>query len=342
MSASLPRLWAAALLAAGCSDAFSPARRAPDAPRFATQAPGTGIVLDQMNGTLHESGTMLIKGFNPTNPHNGDAIVVTFSWLGSTNTIDSVTDVLTTTPFTPVGNKYTLVSYVTAGGISMATYVATNVQNFPDAYSDPAGTYTLPASAGSLDSQWTWYFNSPSTWLATALVLNPAAAPPSPPAATQLAFTVQPSPTTAGGAISPPVRVAGQDAAGSTDPNFTGSITIALGTNPSGATLSGTKTATAVNGVATFANLSIDKAGSGYTLQATTRGLTGASSAAFSTTPPPPSGIVLDQMNGTLHESGTMLIKGFNPTNPHNGDAIVATFSWLGSPTTIDPVAAGP
>src|SRR2546426_2073111 len=34
--------------------------------------------------------------------------------------------------------------------------------------------------AGSLDSQWTWYFNSPSTWLATALVLNPAAAPPSP------------------------------------------------------------------------------------------------------------------------------------------------------------------
>src|SRR6266446_4763608 len=78
--------------------------------------------------------------------------------------------------------------------------------------------YTVPASTGSLDPQWTWYFNSPSTWLATALVLNPAAAPPSPPAATQLAFTVQPSPTTAGGAISPPVRVAGQDAAGSTDP----------------------------------------------------------------------------------------------------------------------------
>src|SRR5229473_3197746 len=75
---------------------------------------------------------MLIKGFNPTNPHLGDAIVATFLWLGSTNIIDSVTDVLTTTPYTPVGNKYTLVEYVTAGGISMATYVATNVQNFPD------------------------------------------------------------------------------------------------------------------------------------------------------------------------------------------------------------------
>ena len=33
---------------------------------------------------------------------------------------------------TPVGNTYTLVEYVTAGGVSMATYVATNVQNFPE------------------------------------------------------------------------------------------------------------------------------------------------------------------------------------------------------------------
>src|SRR2546427_6133507 len=99
---------AALLLVAACTDAVGPARHAPDAPRFATQAPGTtGIVLDQMNGKLRDQGTEIWQGFQPTNPHNGDAIVVTFSWLGSTNTIDSVTDVLTTTPFTPVGNKYT-------------------------------------------------------------------------------------------------------------------------------------------------------------------------------------------------------------------------------------------
>src|SRR5229473_6678789 len=95
---------------------------------------------------------MLIKGFNPTNPHLGDAIVATFLWLGSTNIIDSVTDVLTTTPYSPVGNKYTLVGYVTAGGVSMATYVATNAQNFPDAYSDPAGTYILAVRANLSDS----------------------------------------------------------------------------------------------------------------------------------------------------------------------------------------------
>src|SRR5438874_2556346 len=37
-----------------------------------------------------------------------------------------------TSPFTPVGNRYQLVEYVNTGGMSMATYVATNVQNFPD------------------------------------------------------------------------------------------------------------------------------------------------------------------------------------------------------------------
>src|SRR5256712_941404 len=374
---------AALLLVAACTDAVGPARHTPDAPRFATQAPGTtGIVLDQMNGKLRDQGTEIWQGFQPTNPHNGDAIVVTFSWLGSTNTIDSVTDVLTTTPFTPVGNKYTLVSYVTAGGISMATYVATNVQNFPDAYSDPAGTYTLavranfsapvsggilmsawsgvntvaaqavgasskasgsgatptvadpgpvavgagalayamtlsnglvdhtppsgytilaeqsdasqgligeaiytvPASTGSLDPQWTWYFNSPSTWLATALALNPAAAPPPPTTATQLAFTVQPSDALVNGAISPAVQVTALDAAGTPVPSFTGSIRVALGTNPRGARLSGTQNANAGNGVATFADLSVDKIASGYTLQATASGLTSATSAAVTIT----------------------------------------------------------
>jgi hypothetical protein len=38
---------------------------------------------------------------------------------------------------------------------------------------------------------------------------------------------------------------------------------------------------TAVNGVATFANLSISTAGSGYTLKATSSGLTTATSSSF-------------------------------------------------------------
>ena len=41
---------------------------------------------------------------------------------------------------------------------------------------------------------------------------------------------------------------------------------MAIGTNPGGGTLSGTTTVAAVAGVATFSNLSINKAGTGYTL----------------------------------------------------------------------------
>ena len=50
---------------------------------------------------------------------------------------------------------------------------------------------------------------------------------------------------------------------------------------PGGGTLSGTTTVSAVNGVAVFSNLSIDKTGDGYTLTATSAGLTGATSPPF-------------------------------------------------------------
>src|SRR5882762_5584810 len=125
----------AALLTIHCTNAAGPDR---DAPRpFAQIEPGGGIQLDQQNGT-YGSGKFLIKGFNPTSPHVGDAILATFFWFGAPggltgNIIDSVTDVLTTTPYTRVGNKYELVEFVSDGTISMATYLATNVQNFPDA-----------------------------------------------------------------------------------------------------------------------------------------------------------------------------------------------------------------
>jgi PKD repeat protein len=116
-------------------------------PRFDVAASATGITLDRWIGTLNESGKLLIKGFNPINPRRGDAIIATFFWVGSTNIIDSVTDVLTLPGYPPVGNKYRLVEYSSAGGISMATYVATNVQNFPGAYSNPSQDSILAVRA---------------------------------------------------------------------------------------------------------------------------------------------------------------------------------------------------
>ena len=58
-------------------------------------------------------------------------------------------------------------------------------------------------------------------------------------------------------------------------------MTLAIGTNPGGGTLAGTKTKAAVAGVATFSDLSINKIGRGYTLTATSAGLTSATSVVF-------------------------------------------------------------
>src|SRR6266516_4352386 len=105
-------------------------------------------------------------------------------------------------------------------------------------------------------------------------------------AAAKLVFTVQPSTAAAGAAITPAVQVAVQDAQGNTVTTATTSITVAIGANPASGTLSGTTTVAAVSGVATFSNLSIDKAGTGYTLTASATGLTGATSSAFNVVAP--------------------------------------------------------
>lgn len=102
--------------------------------------------------------------------------------------------------------------------------------------------------------------------------------------ATHLVFTVQPSTTLAGVAITPAVQVAAANSSGATDPTFTNSVTVALGTNPGAGTLSGTTTVQAVSGVATFSNLSINNVGAGYTLTASTPTRTSATSAAFTIT----------------------------------------------------------
>ena len=84
-----------------------------------------------------------------------------------------------------------------------------------------------------------------------------------------LAFTSGPGNARAGQPLSP-VRVAVVDSGGTPVAGADSLVTIALGANPSGdATLTGTDTAHAVNGVAMFSDLSIDKPGSGYTLTAT-------------------------------------------------------------------------
>lgn len=95
-----------------------------------------------------------------------------------------------------------------------------------------------------------------------------------------LGFFVQPNSADVGRAIAPAVEIVVRDSLGGTDSSFTGSITISLASNPTGATLSGTTVRQPINGIASFGNLAIDKAGT-YTLQASANGATSVTSGAF-------------------------------------------------------------
>jgi hypothetical protein len=100
-----------------------------------------------------------------------------------------------------------------------------------------------------------------------------------------LVFWVQPTNTAVGAPITPPIVVCALDAADNIDTQFTGVVTITIAANPGGGTLGGTASALAVAGCATFPNLSIDKAGSGYTLAALSATTPGAVSTAFTIGP---------------------------------------------------------
>src|SRR5690242_18306097 len=95
-----------------------------------------------------------------------------------------------------------------------------------------------------------------------------------------LSFFTQPGATNVDQIISPPIQVLAKDSLGAPDSAFTGTISVSLTSNSTGAGLSGTTAMQAVNGIATFSNLAIDKAGT-YTLTASTSGAVDVSSSAF-------------------------------------------------------------
>jgi len=151
------------------------------------------------------------------------------------------------------------------GGSVDSTVVTTDSTGHASAHwtlGPVAGAQTLTATAAGLTG-------SPVTFTATATAR----------AASQLAFTTLPAPATA--AVPFTVVVAARDSIGNVASGFTGRVTLALGTNPGTSTLEGVDTATAVAGTATFAGLTLNKRGKGYTLVASGGGLPAATSAPF-------------------------------------------------------------
>ena len=136
---------------------------------------------------------------------------------------------------------------------------------------------------------------------------------------TKLVYTTQP----AGGPAAAPLVtqpvVQAEDALGNLGINFAGPIAVALGANPSAATLGGTTTVNAVAGVATFTNVSVSKAGTGYTLVASSSSLTSATSSPFTVGAPIPTVSGIDPNAGTVDGGTTVVITGTNFTT---GDTV--------------------
>jgi hypothetical protein len=233
---------------------------------------GAGYQLQAASGTLTSS---LSTAFTITPaPGSQLAFTVHLTTQMAGATITPAVEVTVQDPFGNTATGFTgnvtviLEPNVWGAALSGTTTVAavSGVATFSDLDIDTVGDgYTLVATSGSLTQ-------------ATSNAFRIAPAP-----ATQLIFTVQPRSTTAGvlTPISPAVEVTAQDDFGNTATSFTEDVTVAIGTNPSGGTLSGTLTRAAVDGVAIFDDLSIAVTGSGYTLNASATGLSGATSAAF-------------------------------------------------------------
>jgi hypothetical protein len=177
-----------------------------------------------------------------------------------TSSTASVAIAIQTNPGVPPGTLSGTTPVAASGGLATFGNLSINKSGVGYTLRATSGTLTATASAGF------------------TIVAGPA---------TRLIFSAPPSNTVAGVNFSPAVQVTALDALDNTATSFTGSVTVAIGTNPppGGGVLDGTAAVPAVAGVANFPGLNIDEARTGYTLTANATGQTGAASGAFNITP---------------------------------------------------------
>ncbi len=148
----------------------------------------------------------------------------------------------------------------------------------------------------------------------------------------QLEFSVQPTSETAGQDI--PASVTAY-LGGAVDTAFTGSVTINL-LGPPGSSLNGTTTVNAVNGVATFTNLTINTDGT-YQLIATGNGANGADSAGFNISSGPIAQLNFIDQPSSLWQYGTLTAPLILGIEDQFGNVVTSVNS-----TVILAIAVGP
>ncbi|HVH09675.1 MAG TPA: hypothetical protein VM736_07755 [Gemmatimonadales bacterium] len=251
-------------------------------------APGTGAATSGAFDILPAPATRLAFTMQPSNTVKDSTIrpAVQVSAVDSSgHVVTSFTGIVTVA----LGHDGSALRNARLSG-STAAAANAGVATFPNLSLDQLGSgYTLSAAIGS------------GPPLAASAPFDVTALSPAPAPATRVAFTTQPTNTTAGTALAR-VQVAALDSLGRPVQSFTGPVTIALGDNPGGATLAGgPQTVSAVNGVATFSGLVLDKAATGYTLTAAASGLAGDRSTPFAVGPGPASVLVFTvQPHNTL------------------------------------------
>ncbi len=232
---------------------------------------GTGYTLTASSGSLATdvsapfavnvgSASKLVYSTQPTAVTAGAAInpavTVTVQDAGGNTVVTSNATVTLAIGTNPASGTL-------SGTLSRA--VSSGVASFPDLSINRSSTtgYTLVASSTGLANL------TSSTFVVSA------------GAASQIAFTTQPGGGSANAiwAVQPKVTV--QDALGNTVPSSAAAVQLSItsGTGTAGAVLTcTTNPRSSVSGVATFAGCKIDRAGTGYTLRATSGSWTAVSS----------------------------------------------------------------
>ncbi len=158
------------------------------------------------------------------------------------------------------------------GTINPTTHVITE---FSDTYTGSEPDWIASGSDGNL------WFGDPGTHAIGVAIVN----------APQLVVTqAPPAILTAGNGFG--LTVDAEDSSGNLVSSFNGTVTVALASN-TWAALGGTLSVQASGGVATFSGLTLNKAGSGYTLAVTSAGIGEAITSAITVTPAAPSQVVI-------------------------------------------------
>lgn len=237
--------------------------------------------------SLHAPATRLVFSLQPRSVGAGGFLTLAASAVDSRGRTDTSFRGAITISKSPrsAGSGALGANQATKNAISgVATFGSSDGLHF-----DIAGSYAVAASALGLTQATSANFS-----------VFPAAAK-------ALVFTSQPAAGVAGQPLAPPVEVSVVDGFGNVVTSRSRAISLSLTGGTAGAKLVGGGGTDTVRGVASFGSLWLDKAGSTYTLTASTAGLSPAASDAFAIVAgaPHPSGSSLAASSSSAFDDGT-------------------------------------